>query len=129
MSTKIIGLFGCGQSDLCIYLASILENMKYRVLVIDNSKEQKIRLCIPKPEEDISTITYQNVDYTFLRPHSEWLHYAYDFIVVDMGEAPKEDALALSDFLIGVLDCELYSVERYRNIYMQIKIPIHIIVP
>ena len=38
---KIIGIFGCEQTDLCIYLASILENMRNRVLVIDNSFDHK----------------------------------------------------------------------------------------
>lgn len=38
---KIIGIFGCEQTDLCIYLASILENMKNSVLVIDNSLSRK----------------------------------------------------------------------------------------
>lgn len=42
---KIIGIFGCEQTDLCIYLASILENMKNSVLVIDNSFEQKMRFA------------------------------------------------------------------------------------
>lgn len=48
---KIIGIFGCEQTDLCIYLANILENMKNSVLVIDNSFEQKMRFCIPRPNE------------------------------------------------------------------------------
>ena len=51
---KIIGIFGCEQTDLCIYLASILENMKNSVLVIDNSFEQKMRFCIPRPNEKMN---------------------------------------------------------------------------
>lgn len=128
METKIIGIFGCGQSDLCIYLASILENMKYQVLVIDNSKEQKIKLCIPKPEELLYTITYQNVDYAFLRPLSEWHSYAYDYILVDMGEEPETGALMLSDFLICVMNCELSVMKKYQTIVTQLKRPINIII-
>ena len=56
---KIIGIFGCEQTDLCIYLASILENMKNSVLVIDNSFEQKMRFCIPRPNEKMNMITYK----------------------------------------------------------------------
>ena len=63
---KIIGIFGCEQTDLCIYLASILDNMKNSVLVIDNSFEQKMRFCIPRPNEKMNMITYKNVDYTAL---------------------------------------------------------------
>ena len=59
---KIIGIFGCEQTDLCIYLASILENMKNSVLVIDNSFEQKMRFCIPRPNEKMNMITYKNVE-------------------------------------------------------------------
>lgn len=127
METKIIGLFGCGQSDLCIYLANILENLKYQVLVIDNAIEQKIRLCIPRPEEELDTITYQNVDYAFLRPAEEWFGDKYDFVLVDMGKEPMADALVLSDFLICVMDCERFTVSRYQDTIAQSKIPINII--
>lgn len=127
METKIIGFFGYGQSDLCIYLANILENMKYRVLVIDNSKEQKIKLCIPRPKEILHTITYQNVDYAFLRSSDEWKDYVYDYVLIDMGEEPEIEALTLSDFLVCVANCERAVIEKYQQAVAQIRKPVNII--
>ena len=81
---KIIGIFGCEQTDLCIYLASILENMKNSVLVIDNSFEQKMRFCIPRPNEKMNMITYKNVDYTALCERSLWKTEGYDYVIVNL---------------------------------------------
>ena len=54
---KIIGLFGACQTDICIYVASILQNMGCRVCVVDNSYEQAMHYCIPHPSEKLPTIT------------------------------------------------------------------------
>lgn len=88
---KIIGIFGCEQTDLCIYLASILENMKNSVLVIDNSFEQKMRFCIPRPNEKMNMITYKNVDYTALCERSLWKTEGYDYVIVNLGSWPDRE--------------------------------------
>jgi len=92
---KIIGIFGCEQTDLCIYLASILENMKNSVLVIDNSFEQKMRFCIPRPNEKMNMITYKNVDYTALCERSLWKTEGYDYVIVNLGSWPDEKSVRL----------------------------------
>ena len=60
---KIIGLFGVCQTDICIYVASILQNAGCRVCVVDNSFEQAMHFCIPHPAEKLLTITYKKIDY------------------------------------------------------------------
>ena len=100
---KIIGIFGCEQTDLCIYLASILENMKNSVLVIDNSFEQKMRFCIPRPNEKMNTITYKNVDYTALCERSLWKTEGYDYVIVNLGSWPDEKSVTDCDELICAL--------------------------
>ncbi len=120
-TTRIISFFGCKQMDLCVYLAAILENLHYRVLVVDNSKEQEIKLCIPKPEEPIKTVSYKNVDYEFLRPFSEV--YDYDYVLVNMGEMPDLEWLEMSDYAIATLACTRYGLEVHREVLKDLNLP------
>lgn len=124
---KVIGIFGCEQTDLCIYLASILENMKYRVLVIDNSFEQKMRFCIPRPDEKMNIITYKNIDYRSLCEHSQWKSKDYDFTIVDLGSWPDEKSMSDCDELICVLNCEKSEMEKYRELVSHIRHPVSVL--
>lgn len=125
---KIIGLFGVGQTDICIYLASILQNLKYSVLCIDNSFEQAMHFCVPQPKERISTITHKKVDYEWLVDVNDWSQKDYDFIIVDLGVWPKEDQLLACDEIYLVIDCAIAQVERYRELMKHMKLPMNVIV-
>ena len=127
MSKRIIGIFGCEQTDLCIYLASILENMKKRVLVVDNSFEQKLQLCIPKPEKELNIVTYKNVDYTWQATEAMWRNQEYDFVIIDFGGWPEESELILCHELICVLKCEYYYIMKYREMIQNVKLPTSLI--
>lgn len=124
---KIIGIFGCEQTDLCIYLASILENMRNRVLVIDNSFEQKMRFCIPRPNENMNIVTYKNVDYTTLCERSLWNKEGYDFTIVDLGNWPDEKSMSDCDELICALNCEKCEIEKYRELLLHLEHPVSIL--
>ena len=124
---KIIGIFGCEQTDLCIYLASILENMKNSVLVIDNSFEQKMRFCIPRPNEKMNTITYKNVDYTALCERSLWKTEGYDYVIVNLGSWPDEKSVTDCDELICALNCEKCEIEKYREFILHIEHPVSVL--
>ena len=86
---KIIGLFGVGQTDICIYVASILQNMGYRVCVVDNSYEQAMYYCIPHPAEKLLTITYKKIDYERLEKMVESV--GKEHLVLDLSCRKKED--------------------------------------
>lgn len=126
---KIIGIFGCEQTDLCIYLASILENMKNSVLVIDNSFEQKMRFCIPRPNEKMNMITYKNVDYTALCERSLWKTEGYDYVIVNLGSWPDEKSVTDCDELICALNCEKCEIEKYREFILHIEHPVSVFIP
>ena len=92
---KIIGLFGIGQTDICLYVASILQNIGCRVCVVDNSYEQAMHYCIPHPAEKLHTVTYRKIDYERLVPPDCWADKEYDYLLVDLGVWPMEDALRI----------------------------------
>lgn len=125
---KVVGIFGWEQTDLCIYLASILENMKNHVLVIDNSMEQKMDCCIPKPKTKLNIVTYKNVDYQRRIAVKEWPTEAYDFIIADLGKEPLEEELTRCEELILVTGCEYHYIQKYRAFMLQAQLPMVVII-
>ena len=124
---KIIGLFGAGQTDICIYLASILQNMGYRVCVVDNSYEQAMHYCIPHPAEKLLTITYKNIDYERLVPTDCWQEKDYDYLIVDLGVWPSEEALRACKEIFLVMDCAVAQIFRYRELMKRTALPMNVI--
>lgn len=124
---KIIGLFGIGQTDICIYLASILQNAGYRICVMDNSYEQTMQYCIPHPMEKLSTITYKKIDYECQVPVECWWEKDYDYLIVDLGVLPTRETLCACKELFLVLDCTVAQVFRYRELMKQMALPMNVI--
>lgn len=124
---KIIGLFGVCQTDICIYLASILQNMGHRVCVVDNSYEQAMHYCIPRPAEHLLTITYKNIDYERLVPEGDWQEKEYDYLLVDLGVWPPEEALRACGEIFLVMDCAIAQMYRYRELMRHRALPMNVI--
>jgi hypothetical protein len=124
---KIIGLFGMGQTDICIYLASILQNLGYRVCVVDNSYEQAMQYCIPHPGERLDTVTYKKIDYERLIPAESWQERDYDYLLVDLGVWPPTDALGYCREIYLVLDSAIAQVYRYRELMKRLELPMNVI--
>ena len=124
---KIIGLFGVGQTDICIYLASILQNAGYRICVIDNSHEQTMQYCIPHPTEKLSTITYKKIDYECQVPVEHWQEKDYDYLIVDLGVLPARETLCACKEIFLVTDCTVTQVHRYRELMKPMALPMNVI--
>lgn len=121
--SRVIGLYGCGQTDICVYLANILENAQYRVLVIDNSFGQKMGFCIPRPAKQMNTVTFKEVDYCAGISVDAWKREGYDYVVVDMGTFPQEEELAACDEIFLVTGCERAQLETYRSFILDRQKP------
>ena len=124
---KILGLFGVCQTDICIYVASILQNAGYRVCVVDNSYEQAMHFCIPHPAEKLPTITYKKIDYECLVPTERWLEKDYDYLIVDLGVWPSEEALHACNEIFLVMDCAVAQIFRYRDLMKRVALPMNVI--
>lgn len=124
---KIIGLFGIGQTDICLYVASILQNIGCRVCVVDNSYEQAMHYCIPHPAEKLHTVTYRKIDYERLVPPDCWADKEYDYLLVDLGVWPMEDALRICSEIYLVMDCAAAQVARYRELMKRVELPMNVI--
>ena len=124
---KIIGFFGVSQTDICIYVASILQNAGYRVCVVDNSYEQAMHYCIPHPAEKLLTITYKKIDYERLVPADCLQTKDYDYLIVDLGVWPPEEALRICTEIFLVMDCAIAQIFRYRELMKRIALPMNVI--
>ncbi len=125
---KVIGIFGWGQTDLCIYLASVLENMKYHVLVVDNSIGQKMGCCIPRPKRELNIVTYKDVDYQWQIPPDEWAVDAYDFVIADLGERPEKAEFDNCEELFLVTGCDYGCIRKSRELMLELKKPMAVII-
>ena len=125
---KIIGLFGVCQTDICIYIASVLQNMGLRVCVVDNSYEQEMCHCIPGPSEELSTITYKNIDYEWLTPPECWQEKACDYLLADLGVWPSAEALRVCQEIYLVFDSVISQLSRYRELMKRVALPMSVIV-
>ena len=124
---KIVGLFGACQTDICIYVASILQNMGYHVCVVDNSYEQAMHYCIPHPAEKLLTITYKKIDYERLVPADCWQEKDYDYLIVDLCVWPSEEPLQACGEVFLVMDCAVAQVFRYRELMKRVALPMNVI--
>lgn len=124
---KIIGLFGVCQTDICIYVASILQNMGFHVGVTDNSYEQAMHYCIPRPAEALATVTYKNIDYEQLLAPEHWQEKDYDYLLVDLGVWPALEALRACAEIFLVMDSAIAQVERYRELMKRAALPMNVI--
>lgn len=147
---KKIGFIGVKKQDLCIYLAAILNNLGYQVLVEDRSYEQEILNCIPdaaqgkgkffyhenEPGSELSLVgehleshyekkTYKNVDYI---GETCELCEEYDYHLIDLGEWAQSLELKNLDEIILVTDCEKRNIEKYRKLFQIFSVPMSLVV-
>lgn len=127
LSTKKIGFAGVCKYDLCIYLGTVLHNLQYRVLIIDNSHEQQMKFCIPKPDLPLKTYSYRGVDYQFQIPVDREPINNYDFVLVDLGTWMEERTAVGYDEVFLVTDGDRRHVEMYRELLTALKRPVSII--
>lgn len=127
MSNKrIIGIFGAGQTDICLYLGAIFANLKITVLVVDNSYDQLIKYCVHGKKTN-GRIFSRGVEYAFMLDSSNWREEAAEIIIVDMGAWPSDDALYVCDEIYLVLDLSVAKIVRYKALIKRMELPISVI--
>ncbi len=128
MSKKTIGLFGDGQSDICIYLACMLENLGLSVCVSDNSYEKSVFNCISKPDIPLDTVTFKNVDYTCNMAECDLLNAAYDIVIVNAGTLEEARFLKSFDERVLVVKPEIMNILKARAFLMENALPTTVVI-
>lgn len=124
---RTIGVLGADSADLCIYLASLLKNLDYTLLLVDDSGKRNLMHCIPQPKEALTVINYQGVDYEEMVFKDELCQRDYDFILVHMSEFPSKQELAPFEELFLVCGCERIELERCQSFIQQALVPVNVV--
>lgn len=125
MSTKavIVGFIGIETYDIILYTAKLLQNLKKRVLIIDNSDLGALTYCIPIPDElnpkEIK-VSFRNMEFM---KHRSVLEFAkdYDFILIDFGfNLQNKDYMNCSQLFL-VTDKQQHHISRLQ--YLRLNQP------
>lgn len=106
---------GVHKADMIMYCAYILQKMKYRVLVCDETGNREMESCIRRPSKPISIVRYKEIDFSFSELTA--LDEGYDFIfyVQDFDEFPMREAekrIFISDGTKMAIDSLIRDISR-----------------
>ena len=124
---QIIGFLGTYPVDVCLYTAFALQNTGKSVCVNDFTSEGVLFECIPTPEETLEIITFRNVDFMHQLPMAEWKQKPYDYIFVQLGDAPQELTVSSCDELILVIDCEKRHLDEFQNLMQKMRMSMNVV--
>ncbi len=128
LSKKIIGLFGDGQYDLCIYLACMLENLGLNVCVSDNSCEKSVFNCISKPDIPLDTVTFKNVDFTCDMAEGDLLNAPYDAVIVNSGSLDEVRDIKSFDERILIVKPTILNILNAKEFLMKNALPTTVVI-
>ncbi len=110
-----IAITGVHKSDLVIYLALILQKLKFRVLVCDKTAAGEISCCIRKPAKSMDIIHYLEIDFACselaaLDEAYDYIFYVQDFLVP--AETKVQKSIYICDGIRAHLQLLLQELSR-----------------
>lgn len=108
MKAKNILCFGRGYKDFIVYTAFVLNNMGYKVLVNDRSRNREMADIISHNDFECDIRTYRNIDFLFSNGDMP----GYDFILTyisDISELGRYE-----NFRYILINQSAYRTELYR---------------
>lgn len=133
---KEVCFLGIKMQDICIYMASVLANLHYRILVVDRSDRRELKYCIPAPDEGMEVVTYKNVDYLLGTAKAgsaedglaekEEGHGEYDFVFHYYGGRFHADATCKE--MVVVTDTDQTSIAECRALIGKAQVPVNLVV-
>ena len=130
---KIGFIGGYDKTDMLLNIAKVLTTMKYKVLIIDSTINQKARYIVPAISPTVSYITFfedidvaigfKNIDEIkrYIGASSNDLQYDFVLIDCDTEERIEEFQLQNSDRNYFVTSFDMYSLKRGIEILRNLK--------
>ncbi len=123
---KIIGIPGTCQSDICMYLSSVMTNLGISVIICDLSEDGRMISCIPKPAANLDVVSYRGVDFCEGFPMHTDREYNCEIWVMD--ENPSQELLKACDEIYMVSGCEKHQIENARGYMMTSHLPMNVVI-
>lgn len=124
---RIIGLFGARQTDICLFLAALFQNLGFRVLVVDNSYDMLMAYCIPGAKNTSEYVKHKGIFFKHQLEPEKWVDERYEIVIVDMGSWPSDEALCQCDEVYLVYDLCISMMDKYKNLINRVEIPVSLV--
>lgn len=124
---RIIGLFGARQTDICLFLAALFQNLGLSVLVIDNSYEMLMAYCIPGAKNTSEYVEHKGISVKIHLEPEKWMKAVQDIVIVDMGSWPSDEAMYQCDEIYLVYDISIAMMDKYKNLISRVELPVSLI--
>jgi cellulose biosynthesis protein BcsQ len=138
--SKIISFVGGDKYELERYLAELLCQLGYKVLLIDLSESKALSEALYDTEGVGCEITipcileHKGIDFIprfedwqlyseFINPYLYQMKHEYDYVIVDFGFLIGHSALARSSLLFLVTDMQKHNVSRIRLLLTGLLLP------
>ncbi len=142
---KIISFVGGDKYDLERYLAELLYQLGYKVLLIDLSESKALsesmydseglgcEITIPcilenKGIDFIPRFEDWQLYYDFINPYLYQMNHEYDYVIIDFGYLIGHSALSQSNLLFLVTDMQKHNFNRIRLLFSGMEVPKIIII-
>lgn len=126
-NNRIIGLFGARQTDICLFLATLFQNLGLKVLVVDNSYEMLMSYCIPGARNTSEYVKHKGISVKIHLEPEKWSECEQEIIIVDMGIWPSDEAMDLCNEIYLVSDLSIAMVEKYKSLISRVEIPVSVV--
>ena len=123
---KIIGIPGTFQSDICMYLSSVMTNLGMSVIICDLSGDGRMMDCIPRPAANLDVVSYRGVDFCDGFPMHTDREYNCEIWV--MNENPDQKLIRACDEIYMVSGCERHQIENARGYMMDSHVPMNVVI-
>ena len=134
-----IGFVGAyDKTDLILSVARVLEQAEKKVLVVDNTIEQKCKYVVPVINPTVSYITeFDGIDvavgFNSITQIRQYLglendeEFEYDIMIIDTDnyEGMEQFNLQSSEKLYYVTSFDIYSLKKGIQIIKQVDVPLH----
>ena len=134
-----IGFVGAyDKTDLILSVARVLEQAEKRILVVDNTIEQKCKYVVPVINPTISYITeFDGIDvavgFNSITQIKQYLglenddEFEYDIMIIDTDnyDGMMQFNLQSSEKLYYVTSFDIYSLKKGIEIIKQVNVPLH----
>ena len=135
---KIAFIGAYDKTDLILSVARVLEQAEKKVLVVDNTIEQKCKYVVPVINPTVSYITeFDGIDvavgFNSITQIRQYLglendeEFEYDIMIIDTDnyEGMEQFNLQSSEKLYYVTSFDIYSLKKGIQIIKQVDVPLH----
>ena len=145
LKTKNISFLGLDAYDYLLYLAKLLTNMNYKVLVIDLSENGATSEALHDTSESIATLLEpsifhcKGIDYIpqiagwnyrgeFINSYLYHKNEEYDYVMTDFGTKVGHTAILQSAMVCFVIDMQKHNILAYNDLIQQLDITKEVVI-